>query len=211
MRRGLRNAATLASISSVFVLGACAVVPPSGPTVMALPGSGKTFEQFQQDDYTCRAYAQHLTSYPYASQAATNNAVGSAVVGTALGAAAGAAIGAAAGNPGAGAAIGAATGLVGGSAVGAGGAQATQAGLQQEYNVGYTQCMYAHGNSVQSPPPAYAGGYGYPAYGYPAYGYPYLGPSIVVGGGWGWGWGGGWGYHGWGGGWGYHGGWGWHH
>jgi hypothetical protein len=207
----------IATVAAVMVLGGCAAVPPSGPTVMALPGQGKTFDAFQSDDYTCRVFAQQQTGVVPA-QAATNAAVGSAVVGTALGAAAGAAIGAAAGNPGAGAAIGAATGLVGGTAVGANNAAWTQAGLQQRYDIAYTQCMYAHGNTVTSPPPSYAG-YGYPAYGY---GYPYFapgyyGPSVAIGfaGGWGWGgwgWRGGWG--GWHGGWGgWHGGWGggWHH
>ena len=206
-----RNIGVIATVTSALVVGGCAVVPPSGPTVMALPGQGKTLAAFQQDDYTCRGYAQQQTGI-IPAQAAGNAAVGSAIVGTALGAAAGAAIGAAAGNPGAGAAIGAATGLVGGTAVGANNAAATQAGVQQRYDIAYTQCMYAHGNSVQSPPPAYAG-YGYPAYGgypyaYPAYGYGYYGPSFAIGFGGGGGWGGWGGWHGGWGGW--HGG-GWHH
>ena len=33
----------------VPLLGACATVP-TGPSVMVLPGSGKSFEQFQVDD-----------------------------------------------------------------------------------------------------------------------------------------------------------------
>jgi hypothetical protein len=204
MRRYINVVATS---TGAMALTACAVAPPSGPTVMALPGQGKSFQAFQQEDYICRNYAQQQTGVVPA-QAATNAAVGSAAIGTALGAAAGAAIGAAAGNPGAGAAIGAATGLVGGTAVGANNAYATQAGLQQGYDVAYTQCMYGYGNAVASPPPAY--GYGYPAYGYayPYYAPGFWGPSFAVGwwGGWG-GWRGGWG--GWGG---WRGGWGgWHH
>src|ERR1700693_1519482 len=78
-------------------LGACATVP-TGPSVMVLPGGGKSFEQFQADDALCRPWA-----YPQAGttpgQAATESGVTSAVVGTVLGAAVGAAIGAAAGNP----------------------------------------------------------------------------------------------------------------
>ncbi len=195
MRRGVRVAGTVAAVSSVVALGACAVVPPSGPTVMALPGAGKTFDQFQREDYSCRGFAQQATGFQQPGQAGTNAAVGSAVLGTALGAAAGAAIGAAAGNAGAGAAIGGATGLVGGTAVGANNAYGAEASLQQRYNVSYTQCMYAHGNSVQSPPPAYAGvpaysGFGYPGWGYSGWGYPgFWGPSVVVGVGGGWGWG----------------------
>ena len=34
----------------LLALGACAAVPPSGPSVMALPGKGKNFDQFRADD-----------------------------------------------------------------------------------------------------------------------------------------------------------------
>jgi hypothetical protein len=37
-----------------FLVSACAV---TGPTVMVLPGQGRTFEQFQADDTTCRQIA----------------------------------------------------------------------------------------------------------------------------------------------------------
>ena len=73
-------------VVSVLALSACAVAPPQGPTVMALPAQGKSFEAFQQDDGTCRGYATQQTGGASASQAATNSAVGSAVLGTALGA-----------------------------------------------------------------------------------------------------------------------------
>jgi Glycine-zipper domain len=204
----------------VLALGACAVPPPAGPSVMALPGQGKSFAAFQEDDFVCRQYAAQQTGGVSPGVAATNSAVGSAAVGTALGAAAGAAIGAAGGAAGPGAAIGAGAGLLTGSLVGANNAAAAYGGTQQYYDVSYTQCMTAHGDTVQNPPAAYAS-YGYPAYPYPAYPYPYplypygyyggfLGPSVAIGfggGGWGgWGWrGGGWR----GGGWGWHGG-GWH-
>jgi hypothetical protein len=117
-------------------------------------------------------------------------------VGTGIGAAAGAVLGAAAGNPGVGAAIGAGSGLLMGSAIGAGNAQASGAALQQRYDMGYQQCMYANGNKIQqaaepSAPYGYGPGYypyGYPSAYYPAY--PYYPPvtgSIFIGGGWGWG------------------------
>ena len=176
MYRGTRATATFAGLAGVLAMAGCAVVPPSGPTVMALPGQGKSFPVFQQDDYSCRGYAQQQTGYQQPGQAANNAAVGSAVLGTAIGAAAGAAIGAAAGNPGAGAAIGGATGLLGGSAIGANNAGAIQASLQQRYDVAYTQCMYARGNTVQAPPPSYAS---YPVYGYPGYGYPGIWLSLL--------------------------------
>jgi hypothetical protein len=205
MRRVSRSIAATAGITALLGLGACAVTPPSGPTVMALPAAGKSLSAFQQDDYYCRGFASQQAGYP----APGSSGVGAAAGGTLLGAAAGAAIGALAGNAGAGAAIGAGTGLVGGSAVGANNAQASQYGLQQRYNIAYTQCMYSRGNSVQSPPPGYAfGGYASPGWAYApgVWGPGFWGPSYVVG--FGGGWGGGWGWRG--GGWGWHGG-GWHH
>ena len=74
-----------------IALAACAVPPPAGPSFMALPGEGKTFEAFQQDDMICRNYAFQMSGGQQAANAGTDRAVGSAVVGTALGAAAGAA------------------------------------------------------------------------------------------------------------------------
>ena len=186
----MRSAIKFASLAPVLALGACAVAPPSGPTVMALPGQGKSFEAFQQDDYACRQYAFAQTGGASPAQAATNSAVGSAVVGTALGAAAGAALGSVGGAMGAGAAIGGATGLLAGSAIGSNNAQASAGGLQAHYDTAYTQCMYAHGDSVQPAPGSYAGYPGYPAYGYPVPAYPYAyGPSVSIGIGTGWGWG----------------------
>jgi hypothetical protein len=38
---------------SVFLLSACSTMP-SGPSVLVLPGSGKNFDQFHNDDLTCR-------------------------------------------------------------------------------------------------------------------------------------------------------------
>jgi hypothetical protein len=200
----MRTAPALLIPIATVALSACAVPPPPGPSVMALPGQGKDFTAFQQDDGACRQYAWEQTGGTSPGVAASQSAVGSAAVGTALGAA------------GPGAAIGAATGLIAGTAVGTNNAAATYGSVQQAYDVSYTQCMIAHGDTVQAPPVTYAS-YPYP-YPYPAYpyGYPYggyygagyYGPTLAVG--FGWGWGGGWGWRG--GGWGWHGdGWGWHH
>src|SRR5262245_22949185 len=41
---------------AVGLLGGCASVPTT-PSVMVLPGRGKTFEEFQADDATCRRSA----------------------------------------------------------------------------------------------------------------------------------------------------------
>jgi hypothetical protein len=182
-------------VLSVLALSACAVAPPQGPSVMALPAQGKNFDAFQQDDAVCRGFATQQTGGASAAQAANNSAVGSAVIGTALGAGLGAALGSVGGALGAGAAIGGATGLLAGSAIGAGNAQASGANVQARYDTAYTQCMYSKGNSVQGAPGGYAAGYGYgPAfYPGPYYGPGFFGPTVVVGGGWGWG--GGWHRH----------------
>jgi len=123
-------------------LSACVSIPNS-PGVMALPGSKKTFDQFQADDYACRDYAYRAIGGQTAQQAATNSAVTSAAVGTAIGAAAGAAFGGSQG-----AAVGAGTGLLFGSAVGSSTSYASGSAAQMRYDDAYTQCMYAKGNRV---------------------------------------------------------------
>ena len=196
------------ALASALGLTACTVEPPTGPSFAAMPGQGKTFEQFQGDDMHCRQAAAAANGGVTPGQAATQSAVGSAAVGTALGAAAGALLGAAGGNAGAGAAIGAGAGLLTGGAVGAGSAQVSAAGMQRNYDITYAQCMAASGegvpNPAAAPPPGYGGyggGYGGPG-GYYAppvmYGAPvYVAPPIMS---FGFGWGGGWGGGGWGGG-----------
>jgi Glycine-zipper domain len=84
----------------VPLLGACATVP-TGPSVMMLPGGGKSFDQFQGDDAMCRQWAYQQTGTT-PGQTANESGFTNAVIGTVVGAAAGAAIGAAAGNPGSG-------------------------------------------------------------------------------------------------------------
>ncbi|SAK43151.1 YMGG-like glycine zipper-containing protein [Caballeronia ptereochthonis] len=136
------NYSRLAPLLAAIGLSACTVMP-SGPSVMALPGSTKTFDQFRADDASCRQFAYQQVGGMDANQAATNSAVGSAVVGTALGAAAGAAFGG-----GSGAAIGAGAGLLTGSAFGVGASQASGYNVQQRYDYAYLQCMYAAGDKV---------------------------------------------------------------
>jgi Glycine-zipper domain len=184
------------SVALIGVLGvaACAVQPPQGPSFAAMPGNGKTFEQFQGDDARCRGVALGANGGVTSAQAANQSGVGSAVAGTALGAAAGALLGSTGGAVGAGAAIGAGAGLLAGSAIGAGNAQASSASLQRNYDNTYAQCMVAAGESVPTyGGPPYAAYPPYPAYGYayppPVVGYAY-GPPVAFG--FGWGWGGGW-------------------
>ncbi len=146
-------------IPGVFValaLGGCAVAPPTGPSIVALPRTGEPLGQFQQDDYACRDYANKSNDAQGAAQNATTNSVNSAALGTLGGAAVGALFGAAAGNAGVGAAIGAGSGLLLGSSAGANGAQASANGLQARYDAAYAQCMVSKGNAISQPRPVYA-------------------------------------------------------
>src|SRR5690242_17825397 len=102
----MKRTAPVIGLVSVLALSACAVAPPQGPTVMALPGQNKSFEAFQQDDAICRSFAMQQTGGASSAQAANHSAVGSAALGTALGAGVGAALGGIGGAAGAGAAIG---------------------------------------------------------------------------------------------------------
>jgi hypothetical protein len=142
-------------VPALLALGAC-VSMPSGPSVMVLPGTGKTFDQFRFDDTDCRGYASALLGGKDADQAAAESGLKSAAVGTALGAVAGAAIGGRSG-----AAVGAGGGALVGGAAGTGAASSSQYGLQRRYDNSYIQCMYAKGHRVPvagsftSAPPAH--------------------------------------------------------
>lgn len=131
----------LAGLAAGTLLAACATVP-TGPSVMTLPGSSKSFEQFRADETECRGYAQQQTGGG-ANQASAQSGVQSAAIGTAVGAVAGAAFGGSNG-----AAVGAGTGLIVGSMAGAGAAQETAYGTQKQYDAAYVQCMYARGHKV---------------------------------------------------------------
>lgn len=167
MRRGWQ----LVPLAGVLVLAGC-VTAPTGPRVMALPGTSKSFDQFQVDDVSCRQYAQYSIGATDPTQAANNAAAANAATGAALGAAAGAIIGSATGQAGAGAAIGAGTGLLFGSASGANAAGYTYYQAQRQYDSAYLQCMYAKGNQVPLGP-----SYGPRPYGYPPPGAPLPPPT----------------------------------
>ena len=159
--------ARLALIVLSGSLAACASYP-SGPSIMALPGNGASFDQFRADDYGCQNYAQQTLGGQSPQQSGADSGVNSAAVGTAIGAAAGALLGAASGNAGAGAAIGAGSGLILGGASGTD-AYATSGYLaQQRFDDVYIQCMYAKGHQV--PVPASVANYQQPAA--PPYGTP---------------------------------------
>src|SRR3989442_2789006 len=123
-------------------LGACATVP-LGPSVMVLPGTGKSFDQFQADDAVCRQWASVQTGTT-PQQAAGSSTAKSGVLGTLLGAGLGAAIGAATGHPGVGAAVGAGGGLLAGAAGcgAAGGAGCAPRPAQCDNTASTVQCVH---------------------------------------------------------------------
>ena len=149
----------IALVSGTLLLGACVSVP-SGPSVMVLPGSGKSFDQFRVDDLDCRQYAGAQVGGSTSDQIGGDSLAKSAALGTVVGAVAGAAVG---GQRGAG--VGAGTGLAVGTVAGTGAAGASSYGLQQRYDYAFEQCMYAKGHKIPvagrlesmppSPPSAY--------------------------------------------------------
>lgn len=125
---------------AVLLLASCATAPV-GPSRMALPGTGRSFESFRLDDTWCRRQAAEGAS---GAQSAVNDAAAATTLAsTAVGALAGAALG---GHQGAG--VGAGAGLlVGASAAGQNTAWAGP-GVQRNYDQIYLQCMYARGHRV---------------------------------------------------------------
>lgn len=125
-----------------LLLSACVSVP-SGPSVMTLPGTGKSFDQFRHDDYQCRQFAYEQLGGVTPRQSTMSSGVESAAVGAGLGAAAGALIGG-----GEGAAIGAGAGLLMGGLSGSDTSRASGYEGQRRYDISYIQCMYANGHRV---------------------------------------------------------------
>src|SRR5450759_4694162 len=138
MTHSLRFSSLLAAV----MVSACTTFP-TGPNVMVLPGTGKSFDQFRADDLDCRQFASAQVGGTAPNQAATDSGVKSAAVGTLVGAVAGAAIGGSSG-----AAVGAGTGLAVGALAGTGAAEGSAYGLQRRYDYAYIQCMYAKGHKV---------------------------------------------------------------
>ncbi|MBK7356085.1 YMGG-like glycine zipper-containing protein [Propionivibrio sp.] len=136
----MKTATAWVALSILVLLGGCASTP-TGPSVLSLPGTGKSFNDFRRDDMQCRQYASQQVG-----SLANDPAVRSAVVGTAVGALAGAAVG---GRQGAG--VGAGAGLLVGSASGSSDSRYASQGSQRQYDNAYIQCMYASGHKVPVP------------------------------------------------------------
>lgn len=137
---------SLTQLVVLLALSGCATLP-TGPSVNVMPAHGKPFNEFKNEDTTCRQWAEQQMGNSVQENYDKNLATG-AVVGTVAGAGVGAAIGSASGHAGAGAAIGAASGLLFGSAVGSNAGQASSREVQRRYDNAYVQCMYSYGNQV---------------------------------------------------------------
>lgn len=132
----------IAAAALALLVAACATAP-TGPSVLVLPGSEKSFDQFRADDYECRQYAGFQVNGNTPDKAGADAGVKSAAVGAAVGAVAGGLLG---GRDGA--ATGAGAGLIVGSAAGAGAARSSQMSAQRRYDYAFQQCMYAKGHKV---------------------------------------------------------------
>ncbi|MEW6690462.1 MAG: hypothetical protein AB1452_15395, partial [Pseudomonadota bacterium] len=88
----MKTFGTIAAAGAVLLLAACTTMP-TGPSVMVLPGGGRSFDQFRADEMDCRQYAASQVGGGSPDGAAESSGVKSAAVGTAVGAAAGALIG----------------------------------------------------------------------------------------------------------------------
>lgn len=131
----------LSILAVPLILSACAT-NPTGPSNMALPGTGKDFSVFRADDLSCRDFALtqiggKTVNQQYDSSLAATTAVGT-VVGAAIGAAAG-------GGEGAG------VGALSGGAIGANTASVSGMNAQDKYDNAYYQCMYAAGHKIPVP------------------------------------------------------------
>jgi hypothetical protein len=110
---------------------------------MALAGTGKSSDQFRDDDWYCRNFADSHVGGVEPAEVSRSSTVKGAAAGTAIGAGIGAAVGG-----GGGAAVGAGFGLLLGVAVGAGSGESSAYAVQRRYDQAYVQCMYAKGHKV---------------------------------------------------------------
>lgn len=125
-----------------LLLGGCAAFPQA-PTVLALPGTTKSLDQFRVDDGTCRQFANEQMRDKSHSDAVNQAGARSAATGAVVGGSIGAGI-----HGRHGAVAGAGTGLViGGISPGYARPGSTYR-MQQNYDFHYIQCMYAKGHRV---------------------------------------------------------------
>ena len=127
---------------ALIALSSC-VQSPMGPTVPVMPGPNTSLASFQNDQSTCRQFAEQAIADQ--AQGANLRGLGTAALTTALGAGLGGAIGG-----GRGAGIGAASGALGGAGLGAVGSVDAQRSIQAQYDNAFAACMFSLGNTVPS-------------------------------------------------------------
>lgn len=140
----------LTALSGVLIVAGCASTP-TGPSVLVLQGTGKTFDQFVRDDVYCRDFSLRQIEGKGPGRTGQDSALASAITGTVIGAAAGAAIG---GHHSAG--VGAGTGLIIGSMAGSDAGNRSSYSSQRQYDNAYIQCMYGAGHRVPVPAGLYS-------------------------------------------------------
>jgi hypothetical protein len=128
------------ALGAVMVLSACAQTP-MGSTVPVMPGPNTSLASFQNDQATCRQFAQQAVADQV--QGANLRGLGTAALTTALGAGLGGAVGG-----GRGAGIGAASGALGGAGLAAAGSSNTQQSIQAQFDNAFAACMYSLDNTV---------------------------------------------------------------
>jgi len=124
----------------LMTLSSCAQMP-MGPTVPVMPGPNTSFVSFQNDQATCRQFADQAVVDQ--AQGANLRALGTAALTTAFGAGLGGAVGG-----GRGAGIGAASGAIGGAGLGAVGSSNAQRLIQAQYDNAFAACMFSLGNTM---------------------------------------------------------------
>lgn len=142
----MRSPLRLLIAPTCALLCACSGLPP-GPEVEVMPSPDKTFDEFANDDLSCRDFASSRSGS--SQQQPGEAAASSAVAGAAVGAVAGAMLG-----HGDGEAIGtgAGAGLILGGAHGMEREHESRDALQYRYDTAYMQCMYAKGHQVPGYP-----------------------------------------------------------
>ena len=128
------------ALAGVMALSACAQTP-MGSTVQVMPGPNTSLTSFQNDQATCRQFAQQAVADQV--QGANLRGLGTAALTTALGAGLGGAIGG-----GRGAGIGAASGALGGAGLAAVGSSNTQQSIQAQFDNAFAACIFSLGNTV---------------------------------------------------------------
>src|SRR5215472_17242287 len=112
---------------TLMTLSSC-VQTPMGPTVQVMPGPNTSLASFQNDQGTCRQFAEQAVADQ--AQGANLRGLGTAALTTALGAGLG--------------------GALGGVGLGALGSSNAQRSIQAQYDNAFAACMFSLGNTVPS-------------------------------------------------------------